>query len=101
MARLKCSIASAGLPCRVKTSPKLFRARTELGLMARAWVHSLSESCQTWAWFQVRTPNPTTTHVAMPARGKVVCIPVFHLAEVRQQDNKPAPAKIAQPRFER
>src|SRR5439155_26061879 len=63
--------------------------------MERAWVQSVSESCQTWTWFQLRTPNPTTTHMARLASSQVAGVPVFDLLELRQQDNKPAPAKIA------
>src|SRR2546425_7137563 len=60
--------------------------------MARTWVQSFSESCQTLTWSQVRTPNPTTRHMATPAIGEVVSVPVFDLPK---ENNRPAPAKIA------
>src|SRR5436309_14943502 len=50
-----------------------------------------------WTWFQVRTPNPATTHMATPAIGKVVGVPVVDVLEIRQQNNRQAPAKIAHP----
>jgi len=73
----------------------------ELGSTARASVQSLSESCQTWTWFQVRTPNAMTTPVAIPASPHVAGAPVVELVERRQQDNRPAPARIAHPRAAR